>query len=47
MQYRYTLVLNYHKLIHNNIDVVEHNGGTFVVERGVVALALFGGTPPS
>ena len=45
--YRDTSVPDYHKLIHKNIDVVEHNGGTFVVERGVVALALFGGTPPS
>ena len=37
---RYISVLDYHKYLWNNIDVVEHNGGTIVIDKGVVDLEL-------
>ena len=41
-----TTVLNYHKVFRNNIDVMYHNGGTYVVEKLVVELALASQHPP-
>ena len=46
IQFRDTSMPNHHKLLCNNMHVLEHNGGNFGIERGVVDMALDGWTPP-
>ena len=43
--YKDTTVLDYQKSIINNINVVEGNGGTFGVKKGVVDMSLVSQSP--
>ena len=45
-QDRKTWIPDYNKSFRNKIEIVEHNGGTFGIEKGVVTLALDGLNPP-